>query len=241
MASISIIRAQVEDRIPGALRSYQRVQPEVLPTGITVLDEEIGGLPKGALTQVWAPQNASLGRTTLLVSILAHLTGSQECCALIDASDCFDPRSSAAAGVDLSRMLWVRCGKRRRLSPLEQAFKAADVLLQNGGFGLVAMDLASFDEQSIRKVPLTTWFRFARVVERMPTALLVLTSYPAAKSCARLTLRLTEAEDQWANPETIYHARIFSHLSSEIEVGQARASKPVQSARNRFRAAPIWA
>jgi recombination protein RecA len=31
-------------------------------------------------------------------------------CAWIDVSDALDPEAAAAAGVDLSRLLWVRCG-----------------------------------------------------------------------------------------------------------------------------------
>jgi hypothetical protein len=35
-----------------------------------------------------------------------------EICALVDASDAFDPQSAANVGVDLARLLWVRCGKK---------------------------------------------------------------------------------------------------------------------------------
>jgi hypothetical protein len=241
MASISIIRDQVERRVHGALTSYERTETQTVPTGIGPLDREVDGLPKGGLTQVCAPSDGSLGKTTLLVSIMAQLTARQECCALIDASDCFDPVSSAAAGVDLSRVLWVRCGQGPRLRSLEQALKAADIVLQNGGFGLVALDLGSIAEAAIRKVPLTTWFRFARVIERMPAALLVLTSYPAARSCARLTLRLFDFQDQWSNPQAIHHARIFSDVSSAIDIGVARAPRTPQPARQRFTATPVWA
>ena len=241
MASISIIRAQVEDRIPGALTPYERCEPQTVATGVDALDRNITGLPKGRLTQICALPGVSLGKTTLLVSILAQFTERQECAALIDASDRFDPLSSAAAGMDLSRTLWVRCGQGARLRPLEQAFKAADILLQNGGFGLVALDLGDIAEGSIRKVPLTTWFRFARLVERMPTALLVLTSYPAAKSCASLTLSLSDSNDRWRNSQDIHHARIFADVCSAVEIGGGNARKPPRPASERFNASPIWA
>jgi RecA/RadA recombinase len=140
-----------------------------------------GGLPQGALTQICAAARASVGRTTLLVSTMAQLARQQECCAWIDPMDAFDPASAAAAGVDLSRVLWVRCDRSRSLKPLEQAFKSADILVQNGGFRLITLDLGSIDEKSLRQMPLTTWFRFARVTEKTPCALVVLASYPAAK------------------------------------------------------------
>ena len=240
MTSIAVIRAQVENTVPGALTPYRRIEEQRIPTGIASLDAMTGGLPRGALTQICAAGNASVGRTTLMVSTMAQLARKQECCAWIDATDAFDPASAAAAGVDLSRLLWVRCDRSRRLKPLEQAFKAADVLVQNGGFGLITLDLGSIDETSLRRVPLTTWFRFARVMEKTPAALVVLTSYPAAKSCAGMTLVLADSQEAWANQVDIHHARLFSHVCSGIEM-EIRMRKPVSSERPRFRATPVWA
>ncbi|HET6936464.1 MAG TPA: hypothetical protein VFI72_16600, partial [Candidatus Angelobacter sp.] len=129
-------------------------------------------------------QHLSSGGMGFLLSVLGQGTGQGEFCALVDAADCFDPLSAENAGVELRRLLWVRCRQRDRLKPLEQAFKAADILVHNGGFGLIAVDLAGIEERYLRKVPLTTWFRFARVIEKIPTALVFLMSYPAAQSCA---------------------------------------------------------
>src|SRR5262249_51819792 len=159
MSSLAVIRAEVESRLPGALTVYERAAPEVVPTGIVSLDRQIAGIPRSALTQIHAPQNLSSGKSALLVSLMAQLTRREQFCALVDASDCFDPESAETAGVNLARVLWVRCARHQRLKPLEQAFKAADILLQNGGFALIAVDLGNIDEKLIRKVPLTTWFR----------------------------------------------------------------------------------
>jgi hypothetical protein len=46
----------------------------------------------------------------LLLAALAAATRRGEYCAVVDASDALDPQSAAAAGVDLERLLWVRCG-----------------------------------------------------------------------------------------------------------------------------------
>ena len=83
------------------------------------------------------------------------------------------------------------------MKAVEQAFKAADILIQNGGFGVIALDLGNVDEKLIRKIPLTTWFRFARVMEALPTALVVLLTHSAAQSCAALTLNMG-ASSQWS-------------------------------------------
>jgi recombination protein RecA len=240
MASLAVIRAQVESRLPGALTVYERSAPEVFPTGIAALDKDkdkdddaggpIQGIPRGALTQIHAPLGLSSGKTALLVSLMAHLTRHEQFCALVDAGDCFDPESAEAAGVSLARVLWVRCSMKQRLKPLEQAFKAADILLQNGGFGLIAVDIGNVEEKLVRKIPLTTWFRFARVVERMPAALVFLMTYPAAQSCAGLTLHLSGAESSWAGTGKISHARFLSQLRCQVEVGRSRLRKPVRSA-----------
>jgi recombination protein RecA len=96
-----------------------RPAPEMASSGIAALDALTGGLPRGCLTEICGP--ASSGRTTVLLAALAAATTRRgEYCALIDASDALDPHSIAAAGVDLSRLLWVRCGEsspQKALSP----------------------------------------------------------------------------------------------------------------------------
>jgi hypothetical protein len=179
------------------------------------------------MKQICIPEGMSSGRMDIFCSLLAQVTSRQELCALIDASDCFDAEAAESAGVDLSRLLWVRCGQKRktgpaecgkrpefsgaegrqpgfrgtvrcRMKPVEQAFKAADILIQNGGLGLIVIDLGEIEERLVRKIPLTTWFRFARVIEKQPTALVVFATYPAAQSCAALTLHIKNAEIHWS-------------------------------------------
>src|ERR1041385_4205560 len=112
MSSVAVIRAQVEKPIPGALRVYERPAPEVFLTGIPAIDRDTGGIPKSALTQICAPVGVTSGRTTVLLSLLAQVTAKEQFCALVDVEYCFDPESTAALGVCLSRLLWVRCGHR---------------------------------------------------------------------------------------------------------------------------------
>ncbi len=95
-----------------------RPAPELASSGISALDALTGGLPRGCLTEICGP--ASSGRTTVLLAALAAATRRGEYCALIDASDALDPHSIEAAGVDLDRLLWVRCGgssPQKTLSP----------------------------------------------------------------------------------------------------------------------------
>ena len=166
----------------------------------------------------------------MLVAMLAQATGKEQFCALVDAMDCFDPESAEANGVCLSYLLWVRCSG-RRMKSVEQAFKAADILIQNGGFGVIAIDLGDVDEKLIRKIPLTTWFRFARVMEPLPTALVMLLPYPAAQNCAALTLNVS-ASAQWSGTGTLPHNQLLSKVEFNVEVVRTRTRKPIQGMRN---------
>lgn len=239
MSSIAIIRSQVERRVPGALTVYERQTAEVFSTGIPAIDRETGGIPKGALTQVCAPVGITSGRTTVLLSMLAQVTDKEQHCALVDANDCFDPESADAVGVCLSRLLWVRCSE-CGMKAVEQAFKAADILIQNGGLGLIALDLGNVEEKLIKKIPLTTWFRFARVMEALPTALVVLLTHSAAQSCAALTLNM-DASSQWSGTKKISHTRLISSVQFDLAIGRTRTKKPVQNATISFTARPQWA
>jgi hypothetical protein len=157
----------------------------------------------------------------------------------VDAGDCFDPESADAVGVCLSRLLWARCIE-RGMKAVEQAFKATDILIQNGGFGVIAIDLGNVDEKLVRKIPLTTWFRFARVMEALPTALVILLPYSAAQSCAALTLNLC-ASAEWSGTQTVSHTWLISSVEFKVELGRTRTKKPVQSASTNFTVRPQWA
>ena len=189
----ALIRAQVEaalqDRVLSPFTDRPQQTVEAVPTGIAFLDALTGGLPRGGLTEIFGPDSS--GRTSLLHAILGSATGREEECALVDANDTFDPCSAPAAGVDLRRLLWVRCVN------LEQTLKATDLLLAGGGFGLVAVDLGSIPPKLGRRVPLASWFRFRRVVEHTPTMLVFLEREPYAKTCASLVMSLEPGVTYW--------------------------------------------
>src|SRR5271165_3879296 len=122
-----------------ASRLEIRPAPEMVSSGVPAIDALTGGLPRGCLTEICGP--ASSGRTTLLLAALAAATRRGEFCAVVDASDALDPQSVAATGVELQRLLWVRCGENSPEKSLEQLLRATDLLLESGGFGMIALDL----------------------------------------------------------------------------------------------------
>jgi hypothetical protein len=143
------------------------------------------------VTDIFGP--ASSGRTSLLFALLAQATAREEFCAVVDASDAFDPTSAAAAGVALERLLWIRTG-----GNAEHALKATDLLLQAGGFGLVAMDLGDIAPETVRRISLASWYRLRRAVENTPTALVVIERTPLARACATLALECARNRTQWS-------------------------------------------
>ena len=69
-------------------------------------------------------------------------------------------------------------------------------MLQAGGFGVVALDLADVPPVVLDRMPFTTWLRVQRVLEDGDTAGVVLALRPVARSAGGLSL-LLEAVPRW--------------------------------------------
>lgn len=254
MSCLAVVDSQVNRRIFSVATRNDCSGLEIFSNHVAAREQ--CGIEPGVLTQLCAGPGVLSGRTALLFSIMARFTQGDRFCAVVDAGDFFDPVSAEDAGVELDHVLWVRCGQSagagRQLNPLEQAFKAADILVQGGGFQLIAVDLSNIEERRLRKVPLTTWFRFARVAEKIQTTLVFLTSYPAAQSYAGLTLHMNADRTCWsgkgtsqcarrsepAQPEQPAVAQVLEGAECRVEIGRMR--KPVQSVAPTFTATAMW-
>ena len=150
---------------------------------LEVLSTALRDFPRGRISEIVGARSS--GRTSELHALLAAATARGEHAALVDSADAFDACSAAAAGVELSKLLWVRCG-----GNAEHALRAADLLIQAGGFGVVALDLAEASARALNRIPATAWFRFRRALEPAPTILAVLADRPLARSCSSLTVKL---------------------------------------------------
>jgi recombination protein RecA len=223
------LRSQLEARFPAAFKTYQQRKYDTISTGISEVDLATGGIPISTLSEI-----CGSGKTSVLTSLLAHASH-EHYCALVDAKDSFDPASADTAGANLSRLLWIRCGKsKQKLPPLEQAFTTADILLNSGGFGLVAVDLSDFSERLVNKIPLATWFRFARVVEKHRTALVFIEQQQHARSCAGLVINLK------AKP-SLLSGSLFTQLHLEVELIRTTEKKLPGSIRPTFALNTQWA
>jgi hypothetical protein len=223
-SNLATLRSEVELSLAGRVVSpfgyRDRKSVETVLTGIPEIDALAGGFPRGAMTEICGPPCS--GRTTVLLSALAARMAEAEVCALIDARDSFDPRSAEAAGVELQQLLWVRCRS------LDQSLRAADLVIQGGGFGFIALDLSDVAPETVRHVPLNAWFRFRRAVEDTSTVLLVLEQESNAKTCASLVLRMSMKAAQWSgtaendvndNIAEIKKAGISRHLHGSLAYG----------------------
>lgn len=122
MLSSAAIRVQVESalahKIPSALTPPARIVRPFVSTGISELDGLIqGGFPVGAVTELVGEECS--GRTSVALSFLSRITSDGKVCAWIDASNFFHPSSAASVGVDLKRLLWVRCGVHENVTTQE--------------------------------------------------------------------------------------------------------------------------
>ena len=180
-------------------------QPRLAPqsriaTGVSPLDDALGGgLPKGAITELTSPQ-VSAGTALVIARLLETAHQERFFLALIDGRDSFDPQPLGNAR--LRNLLWVRCRK------TAEAVKAADLLLRDGNFPIVVLDLVLNAADELRKIPQTSWYRLQRLVEAVPTALLVLTRRSIISS-AQTKLVL---ENQWQ----------LRHLQQENNCAQLR-------------------
>jgi len=144
---------------------------------------------RGEITEIVG--GLSSGRTSHLLACLGDVVGRGETAALIDTEETFDPRSAAQAGIDLRRLLWVRCGSNREI-----ALRAADMLVRCPGFALIALDLG----ERVPRLPTTMAFRLKFAVRRTDVALLIVGCRRLTGSSAALALETLREGIEWAGP-----------------------------------------
>lgn len=258
--SLRLTLGNLARQVSTAVELPEQRRPEMVSSGVAALDALTGGLPRGAITEIAG--TASSGRTTLMMAALASATRRGETCALIDTLDSFDPESAAHAGVELRRLLWVRCNgelpkkegaaakfaandfgghewvaEAARKKPsawqqkraplyrrLEQALRATDLLLQGGGFGMVALDLGDLPADVARRVPMTTWFRFKRALEPTPASLVAVQPESLAQGCAAMSLRIQSNAESTRSQEKL----LLRGMELRVEIVRGMEKKPVR-------------
>ena len=194
-------------------RTLTSVKPATAPScadwQIPWLDAGVGGVPRGQVSEVVGP--VSSGRTGLAWAALAAATARGERVALIDTFDRFDPALAHEAGVDLSRVLWVRGqpvsrlagaldpdwvpGQRAVQGPgtlfersLDRALTSVQLAAQSGVCTLVVLDLLDVPAPALRRIPRSTWLRLQHSIEGSPVAVLLLGLQPMGRSAGGLAI-----------------------------------------------------
>ncbi len=206
------LRRLLHERFPFAARGSS----SALVTGIPLLDEQTGGLPRPALTEIVC-STPSCGSQLLLGQLLQTTRLAAQRVALVDACDAFDPQSWPAHV--LEHLVWIRT------SHAAQALAAADLLVRDANLGLVVLDLRSTPLAGLRRIPSTQWYRLQRAIESTTLAGVVLTPFALVPS-AQLRVELAETHSH----EVLATERPQLVLELAPEVRRQRANVFVVSA-----------
>ena len=170
-------------------------------------------LARGAITEIVGA--ASSGKSSLILSALAQLTKTGEICAVIDAGNGFNPISARQSGVVLENLLWIKSD-----NSIENAFKSASLLAQSKGFGAIWLNLNSFEEQALRKIPATYWYRFRNLIKESPTLFLVTAQQAVVGSATNRSFLLKRQQSRWSGKGKFKLLREFqlSFLSRKLPI-----------------------
>jgi hypothetical protein len=173
------------------------------------IDGLLGLFPPGRLSEIVGPRSS--GGSSLLLALIARITTSGGQVAFVDGMDALDPASAAAAGADLSALLWVKCGGRLRV-----ALSAADLLVRCPGFALVVLDL---DE--LGPMPASAHIRLQRAVEGGDTILISRSARHREGSPASLVLATRRLAPRWMGLRPLTR---LAGLRSEVSIFRSRPS-----------------
>jgi hypothetical protein len=225
----SLLRAKKLDVTLTHVRPPAQEGRPVLPLEWEDLDGPLGGgLPLGELSEIAGAR--STGRTTLMCAALASATARGDAAALVDSLDRFDVASAADAGVRLANLLWVRGvaasveairgaggGRSSIWHAVERAIKAFTLVLESRAFGLAVCDLADVPTPVLRRLPFTTWFRLARLIEGGRTVALIVAPERVGRSAGGVTIALGDvAAPRWRGASD--RARLFDGVVPRARV-----------------------
>jgi RecA/RadA recombinase len=216
--SIASAHSQLSSLPKGVLLGQVRANPdERVPSGNTRFDQLVGGgFPRARLSEVVG--STSSGRTSLAYGLLASMTGRGEIGALVDCRDRFEPRSAEAAGVCLSRLLWVRPRDERG------ALRCCEILIGTAGLGIVVLDLADgLSPIAVARFG-TAWGRLARLAAASRVTLVLLSRERLAGSSAALCVALHGGHPFW--PKHALRLTLFGGIASRAEVMRLRGEAP---------------
>jgi recA bacterial DNA recombination protein len=174
-----------------------------------VADALLTSFPPGRLSEIVGPRSS--GGSSLLMTVLARAAAGGGLVAMVDVNDSLDPASARQAGVDLQRLLWVRCAGR-----LLAALRAADLLVRCPGFAMVGVDLGPGPSP---RVPHAALVRLQRGIESGGGVLILRALQHVAGSAASLVLSVAATQVCWAGAP---RPTCLAGLVSEVRIANVR-------------------
>lgn len=201
--SLAALREELAARFPAAAS----VPVRHWGTGWVAIDEVAGGLPYHAVTELCGE---AVSGALFLHHVLAAVQEKRTFAGLVDGGRTFDPGSYDTAA--LARLLVTFC------ETAEEGLKVTDLLLRDGNLPVVLLDLQALPLRSLGRIPVNTWHRFQRLVEKSGTVLVVMTPQPVVEAARmRIVLR-----SNWALADL---RRPRHKLMSRIDVQVFRRGK----------------
>ena len=229
MASAALTRLEsilAARKLDGTLARPESMRAgEYSPSGMASLDAALaGGWRRGELSDLVG--GPSSGRTAVMASTCAAASKRGELVAIVDGFDRLDPVSFRSAGVDLSRVLWVR-GPAITLpgrpaimaTAVMNAVRSFDLILRAGGFGVIVLDLAGVPARAFRDLAPATWLRLAHVIAGQPAVGLLVADCPLGRSARGVTVRVSSTR-RWTG--TSLQSRRLDGLDIRVDVERAR-------------------
>ncbi|HVZ65020.1 MAG TPA: hypothetical protein VG838_13510 [Opitutaceae bacterium] len=162
--TVTELRSLLAARFP----ERHRKSSGAVATGVRSLDDALGGgLPVGRLTELVSATLGSGGQT-VVAEILRATRRARQRVALIDGANGFV--AEAVPPDCLRHLVWVRAHN------AGEAFAAADILVRDGNYAVVMLDLRGLAERTLLKTAATVWHRLRHATESSPSAVLVQTT-----------------------------------------------------------------
>jgi hypothetical protein len=216
-SNIVDLRKLLAERFGVAVRPRKAIAPEAVSTGIQALDSLLeGGWPKGGVSEL-VGQGVGSGVVQVLHAWIRQTALEGQFLVLVDAGDSLDV--DALEPRVLARILWVRGHS------VEEALRAADLLLRDRNFPRVVIDLKPCPAKALGRISSSVWHRLRRLTEQHGTTALVMTPQPlvAGASCRVQVSADPGLDSIHSGPDAVLETLRFELVRSGILQGaQAR-------------------
>lgn len=114
--------------------SYERMEKDILPSGILSLDVAlgIGGFPRGRVTEIYGSEGS--GKSTIALHTIAEAQKMGGKAVFIDAEHALDPTYAANLGINLTDLVISQPDYG------EQALEIAEILIRSGAIDVIVID-----------------------------------------------------------------------------------------------------